>query len=407
MKKRKVLEAAVSLLVAICLWMYVVTVVTPDDDIIIEDIPITFVGESNLRTENNLILTNRSARTVTVKFHGSRVLLKELKEERDSIRAVLDVSSFTSERDYSFGYEVVLPASLQGDVQTVECSPKTVQFTVEQLASRQLPVKGVFDGTLAPNYEAGELTYEQTMVRVSGPVDVVERANYAQVILGGSQISRTTTRDVPVKIIDMDGQELVSEDLTQSVTQLQVTMPVYLRKELNITVDPLYGGAATAQNTRIEITPSTVSVLGEPDILRDMKEISLGSLDLSSILDETPILMTIPVPKGILLPAATTTASVTVTFDGLEILGVPVYNLDVLNLREDMEYRYPDDMLFVTLRGPSEALVELDVSQITVQVDLENYNDAGSFTIPATVITGDDSVAAVGQYTVTLELEQV
>ena len=43
MKKRKVLEAAVSLLVAICLWMYVVTVVTPDDDIIIEDIPITFV----------------------------------------------------------------------------------------------------------------------------------------------------------------------------------------------------------------------------------------------------------------------------------------------------------------------------------------------------------------------------
>ena len=229
MKKRKLFEIAAALLGAICLWLYVVTVVTPDDDIIIEDIPITFAGENILRNENNLILTNKSSRTVSVTFHGSRVLLKQLQEEKSSITAVLDVSMFTSERDYSSGYDVIFPASLQdGRIQMVECTPKTVQFTVERLATRNVNVKGLFDGTLAPGYVAGDLTYSQDTIKVSGPAALVDQVNYAQVLVGGENVRSTMTKEVPITLIDRNGDRLQSSDLTLSTMDIQVSMPVYL-----------------------------------------------------------------------------------------------------------------------------------------------------------------------------------
>ena len=45
MKRSKLITMAISLLAAICLWAYVVTVVNPDGDTIISGIPVTFSGQ--------------------------------------------------------------------------------------------------------------------------------------------------------------------------------------------------------------------------------------------------------------------------------------------------------------------------------------------------------------------------
>ena len=46
MKRSKLITMGISLLAAICLWAYVVTVVNPDGDTIISGIPVTFSGSS-------------------------------------------------------------------------------------------------------------------------------------------------------------------------------------------------------------------------------------------------------------------------------------------------------------------------------------------------------------------------
>ena len=51
MKRSKLITMAISLLAAICLWAYVVTVVNPDGDTIISGIPVTFSGQEVLRED--------------------------------------------------------------------------------------------------------------------------------------------------------------------------------------------------------------------------------------------------------------------------------------------------------------------------------------------------------------------
>lgn len=405
MKKRKLLEIGGALLCAICLWLYVVTVVTPDDDVVIEDIPITFAGENILRTENNLILTNRSARTVSVTFHGSRLLLKQLEEEKGSINAVLDVTSFTSERDYSSGYDVIFPASLQdGRIQMVECTPKTVQFTVERLATKNINVKGLYDGTLAEGYVVGDLVYNQNVVKVSGPSALVEQISHAQVLVGGKDLNRTTTREVPVTLIDKNGDPLRSADLALSTSDIQVTVPVYLRKELEFTVTPVYGSAATPDNTEIMLVPSSAVVLGDPDVLSDMNSLNIGTLDLSQVFSEDTIEFPVPVPSGILLPADSATVFVHVVFDGLEMHPFEVQNIELLNVNDGLEAYWDEPGIVVTLRGPAAELNSLNSSMISVHADLSNYRDPGLFTVPVSVTVNSETIACIGEYTAVVDI---
>ena len=70
MKRSKLITMAISLLAAICLWAYVVTVVNPDGDTIISGIPVTFSGQEVLREDQQLVIKGDYTDMVSVHFYG-------------------------------------------------------------------------------------------------------------------------------------------------------------------------------------------------------------------------------------------------------------------------------------------------------------------------------------------------
>lgn len=410
MKNRKLFEIILAVVCALFLWMYVVTVVTPDDDLLIENIPITFAGESALRTENGLIITNRSARSVNVKFHGSRVLLKQLEAEKNNIAAVLDVSQFTSERDYSASYEIILPTLLQrDDIQTLEYSPRVVRFTVEKQAKKQINVKGIFEGTVAEGYVAGDLIFDQDTLLVTGPANLVDQVRSAQVVMSGRDLTRSTTKEIAVTLwgVDAEGQsyQLSSEDLSLSTADIKVTLPVYVEKTLPVTVKPVYGAAENAANTVIEIEPKTVTLLGEPDEIRLMTELSLGELDISKVRDGEVLSIDLPLPNGFVLKNGSSTAKVTVRFNELLAVTAKVSGILMENVPEGMSAECLTEEMEITFRGTQEELQKLSFGQIIVTANLGEYKVAGEYTVPVMVSTSMGKVTAVGNYTARVEMK--
>jgi YbbR domain-containing protein len=71
MQKNKVFSALISLVIAFCLWPYVITVDNPDYKDTIYDIPLTFVNETALKNRN-LVITDISADSVDITFSGNR-----------------------------------------------------------------------------------------------------------------------------------------------------------------------------------------------------------------------------------------------------------------------------------------------------------------------------------------------
>lgn len=406
MKKSKAIEIAAAILCAVCLWLYVVTVVTPNDDITISGIPVVFQGENELRNSHELIVSNKSVSVVEVKFHGSRADLKQLNANKNSITAVLDVAMFTSEREYSAGYEIVLPSALQDkELQVVDRSPRTVQFSVEKLAHRQVEVRGVFDGSLLPGFVQGDLVFDQDMVKVTGPSALVDQVSYAQVVVGGNDISQTFTADVSITLVGQNNETLHSNDLVTGTQVIRVTVPVFMEKELPLSVVPIYRGGSTAENTTVKIQPETLKVRGPESVLQPMTEISLGELDLALVSGGETVELPLVLPEGVTAAEEIASVSVTAEFVGIETLPVTVSNLLLENIPEGMTAELQETSLDVTLRGPSEDLMEVDDETLSATADLAEYSEAGSFTVPVQVHVPGETIGAVGEYTVTVVLK--
>ena len=89
MKKSKLITMIISLLAAFLLWVYVVTIVNPERDATLTDIPVSFSGEEVLREDQGLVITEGKDITVTAHFSGKNADLKKLEENRDEIVAVV------------------------------------------------------------------------------------------------------------------------------------------------------------------------------------------------------------------------------------------------------------------------------------------------------------------------------
>jgi YbbR domain-containing protein len=77
MKKSRLITMIISLLAAIALWIYVVTVVNPDGNTTLTNVPVTFSGQEALQADQNLIITKGADATVTVDFSGKELRSQE------------------------------------------------------------------------------------------------------------------------------------------------------------------------------------------------------------------------------------------------------------------------------------------------------------------------------------------
>ena len=160
----------------------------------------------------------------------------------------------------------------------------------------------------------------------------------------------------------------------------------------------------------VTLDTQSATFLGEPDIIRDMKELSLGSLDLSALVtkDETSLTLPIPVPDGFILRSSEKTVNVTVRIKDLELQEVKrsTEYLTISKQAEGLNATVLDETVDLILRGDPEILSGMDMLQIELLVDLSKYKDAGIFTVPVTVKTNYPGVAALGSYTVKVNLSK-
>ena len=409
MKRNKTVDVIISLLCALFLWIYVVTVVTPEDDVTINEIPIVYSGEQEMRAERSLVISNKTASVVSVKFHGSRADLKRLERYKSDITAVVDTSTFTSQREFASGYEIILPAALQDQaIQIVDRTPKTVRFTVEALETKTVPVKGVFDGSVANGYQAGELYFDLDTVSVSGPSSVVDRVQYAQAILDGERVSETFSEQVALTLVDSNGEAVRSADLTVSEAEVLATLEVLTEKEVPLTINVLPGGGASEENTEITYSRDTVLLRGEKNRLAEITELNVGDLELGKIKQDTTIPFDITAPEKTQLVNPDEKLEVTVTFMGVEQkdFSVSTFRTEHVdeNAEEKLRARVLTQTLTVTLRGDTETLDALEDADLTAVADMTDYTKPGVFTVPVEIQTPDETVGAVGEYTVEMEL---
>lgn len=408
MKTNKIMSLLLSVLIALCLWIYVVTVVTPEDSQWIYNIPVTFENEDGLFSDRNLTLTEGRNQTINLKFRGNRQDLQKLSSANVTVTA--NLSQIEGPGQWQISYDYVLPENVStNDISVEDRSSSTITIVVDKLAVKEIEVRAKFEGDVAEGYMPDPIELEQESLTISGPQDVVSKVDYAQVVLERTNVSKTVSDTLSYTLMDEEGNPVESQEIHCDVDKINVMMMVYMVKEVPLTVQYISGGGATSENVIERIEPSTVTIKGNAEDLEGLNSLSIAKVDLSSIQSTFSASYNIVIPDGMTIMSEDT-ATVNIELKGLSEKTFRVTNLEMANVpeSEDLLATIGTTSLQIKLRGPSEVMDTISTSNIRAVADLSFLGSStGMFSVPVTIyVDGFTNVGAMGSYSVMVSISR-
>ncbi len=407
--KSKLFAMIVSVLAAMCLWVYVVTVVNPDGDMVIGNIPVTFSGAEVLREDHGLVITGDYQEFVSVHFYGKNTDLKTLDQHKDEIKAVIDVSKVRSTKEYTMTYDITLPSAVSASsITKMDKNPSSITFRVERQITKSVEVKGDFANVkIAEGYMLDSTSFDYDSVTVEGPESIVSTIDSAQVTLDRSNVDKTITESVSYVLLDKSGEQVDPTELTLSTDAIEVTMKIVKYKVVPIEVQLLYGDGLQEQDVSYDYEPKAVTLSGDSAVLDGLNSIQLDPIDLSMLTsnDET-VTQTILIPNDAKNVSGEETVSVRITITGKQIKTLRTTNIVFIGVDEtQFKATSLSQQVQVTIRADAADANKITANNIRIVADMSAYTQTGTYQVPVTVrIDGYQSAGAIGQYSIAVNL---
>ena len=399
--RNKVLQVIASILVAVAIWVYVDVEKAPERTKTIRDIPVEFSGESTTLADKNLMLLSGYDTTVDLTIKGTKREL--VKINKDNVRLVASTSSIDSVGVHTLRWDVVYPDGVQSSALSVDWASKyKVTVTVGELYTKEVPVNCVVTGTVADGYFTGETVLDPTTLVLRGQRDDLLNVAYAKLTVDISDATRSVIQTESVQLYDNDDNPVDNSNIRTNASLIQAKVPVLTTKEVSLAVELSGVPGSAGQSIKTTITPSSVRLIGEADVLENIDEIVLATLYIEDLDIWQQNSYVVTAPDGTWLANSNEVATVEITMEGIEEKTVTVDTFSCTNVPSGL-YAEVMDTLDVRLWGLSEELAELKADAITATVDLSSVTETGSCRVPVTVtVSGYRDVAVKGSYEVTV-----
>lgn len=402
MQKNKLFTAILSVLIALGLWIFVVTVVSPESDTRIS-VPITYQGEEVLR-ERGLMLMPGATQNVTVRIQGNRSDLNRLTPA--NVAATVDLSVIQEADSYNLNIKVSVGDNTMTSAFVVQDKqPGTASVTVGDYRAKDVPVKLSYEGEMGEGliFDLDDAVLSAATVSISGPAEVVDTIEAAQITIDATGLTQSVDADYRPTLVDANDEPVDAADVVANVAEIHVNMTVEHIKTVPLTVQLVYGGGVREENVEKTIEPASITISGSEETLSRIEEISLGSISMAEITGDTKQSMEIRLPETVTNRSAKTEATVSLKLKNLQTRRFYVTSFSAVNVPAGYQANIVTSQLEVVVRGDSTSVLGLRADEIKVEVDCSSIG-VGTVTVPATVTVSSDKIGVVGKYTVSVTL---
>lgn len=399
--RSKPLTILFSVVIAFTLWLYVITVISPESSEDFNNVPVTLSGESIL-TENSLMLISDSQPTVKLVLEGNRSDLVSI--TNSDLAVIADLSKITEPGVHTLTYTVTTP----NGVTVQDKEPKNITVEVVEKVSKKVPVRVNYTGSLPEGFimdkENAVLDYAE--ISVEGPKEIVEQIDHAAIEINCDGRTETIVETQRFKLCDAEGNPLDVSLVQTEVAEVRLEAKVSAVKKikLDVTVNP--GGGATRENSSIVIEPGEISVSGSEAALEDLETLILGTINLADITASTEKSFDITLPEGIKNESGLTSATVKITFPELSKKDFTITSIKTINVAEGMVAELLTKQLTITVRGPKEQVEALRVEDISVVLDLTDLVNSNTVVPDITFGESYPDLGVLGKPTVSVTVSE-
>ena len=401
--KNKLLSALLAAAIAIGLWVYVVTVVSPNSEKTYHNIPVT------IQLADDMMLISEQP-TITLKLSGNRTNLNRMDE--NNINVVADGTHLDKATSDQLKFRVEYPFGLtSNEITLVESSLDQINVKVDEKMEKPVPVVTVFSGSVKDGFlpDTENPVLSVSTIEVVGPATTVSKIEQAKILIDLEQKTQSIEGDFVYELCDADGNPVQTDPelVTTAVETVNVMVQILRVKEINLLVNVIAGGGANEQNTTVTVSPQTIEVSGTEEQLAELDQLVLGEIHLAQILENESITLPIVLPEGVNNETGLTEATVHIQMPELSVKKLSVSNIKAINVPEGMSVDMITQVLEVTLRGSKRMIEAIQAEDVIITVDFAGKT-AGTQKLRAeiTVSSNYTEVGAIGTYTVSATVQQ-
>lgn len=395
-----------SVVTALVLWVFVsINSTGSKRELSISNIPVEIeLGES--AKEAGLEVFEGKEATGSVRIRGNVLVVGVAGAE--NIKATAKTASITAPGNYTL--ELVYEKIGNLDFEIVAQSPQFLNVYVDRLREKSFTIDdGGIQRIIDPDHYASTAELSLKEITVSGPETLMD--NISNVVAECSfegELTETQTQIARLVLYDKYGDIIQSDQLTMSANEIEVTLPVYQRKEIKLKPD-FSGKPGGFDLARVSIDPESLEIAASGDVFKGFSTISLEQIAFSKIntrsrkLDDLEIL----IPTGCKNLSNTYRASLTIDMTGIDYKTLLVTNFSVLNLPADKISNVATQSLEVEINGPSEELEKLTKEDLVAEIDMKGKeNLTGHTEVPVTIrIKNASGCWAYGEYTANISID--
>ena len=322
-------------------------------------------GESILENGNVYDITD--GEVISVVVQGPRSIVESLNASNFTATADLSKLSITN----STTIKVVTNSSVRESYAkklTITPVEEYVTLSIEQEVEKSVPVKVITTGSVADGYALGTATSTPNMVTVYGPGSVVSNIVEARAVVDVNGAFNEIQTSVGVGCIDGYGAAVEKGNISTSVEQVKVNIPVYKTKEIPINVSTVGSPHDGFGVFNINYEPSTIFIAGEEKVLEGIEGIDIKDVIITDATDniEKNINLDEYLPSGVFVANADDN-EVAISVDI-----IPYTDVDVTVNKDDIALEGKTDTLEYTIKSPDSLKVKItgfqdNISEVTAK----------------------------------------
>lgn len=365
-----------ALILATMVWMAATIQENPFvEAFLAEEVPVEVVNRGE-----GLVIVSGVDQGIRIKVRTPQSVWADLRAS--SFRAYVDLAGL----DVGL-HEVSVQVEPAGDlVRILETSPAVLTVRLDRSAEKTVDVRVSIYGDPPQGYYKGLPQAVPSQVTVSGPqtlVDQVAQAT-AEIYLRGEK--DTFERNVAITPRDEVGSIVTGVEVDHS--SVVVTVPIVQRvgyRELSIRTSIEGTPASGYWISSISADPSTVTVFGDPQIVRDIPGyLETYAVNIEDARESISEQVAIVFPEGV--SPLDNVYSVQALIEISPVLGGQTLQLTPVlqGLGRGLEATFSPDTVEVILSGPLSELEALEAEDVQVILDLSNYGP-GTHSVSLTV----------------------
>lgn len=392
---RKFLYVMLSAVIAIGLWLYVVTVVNPEYEDTFYNIPVVLENEDVL-ISNGLMLVGDQQPKVTLRLNGKRTDISKLNSS--NITLIADLSKISSPGEQTLNYRIVCPGDVSNNsFEVVSQVPQQITLTISEWKSKEVDIQVEYVGQVPEQFivfkESAVL--DTSKITVTGPSALIDQITTARISVELAGQTETISQSFAVKLYDEQGNLIESDMLKTNLDEVRYTLKIQRWKDIELRLDVVEDSLLNKSNCQITIDPVTIRVSGSEKVLAQLDHLVLGQVRLGDLTENFTATYELEMPEGVTNLSGLGKVSVTITIPELELRRFTVSKIKVINIPNGMQVEMITKEKQVTLRGAADVLDSIEESDLTIVVDFSGA-EPGNASYKATVQLSTGLIGQVG-----------